>query len=197
MNISKIARTGYMLAAIAVTPMISMGAGMRSCTSAPVTEASYSWNFPREASSILKEIRADALQAESHADQLRSYYLNQDLDWQVHSAELMRLKAEVNDIGARLCRLETIRSAASPWEQQATDRTAVLAREMANNTEQAINYMNSNHLNLWTPTYEQYVTNLYHESSRLSRTIGNFEKLAKVSREEKELHTALGTKAGS
>jgi len=197
MDMDKIDRTGCLLAAIAVTPVFSMGASMRSCASAPVTKEYYSWNFPREASSILKEVRGDALQAESHADQLRSYDLNQDLDWQAHSAQLTQLKAEVNDIGAKLCRLETIRSAASPWEQQATDRTAVLAREMANNTEQAINYMNSNHLNLWSPTYEQYATNLYHESSRLSQTIGNFEKLAKLNREERDLHTALGTKAGS
>jgi hypothetical protein len=197
MKINKIARTGFLLAAIAVTPVISMGAAMRPCTSAPVTKESYTWDFQDEASTMLKDIRADALRAESHADQLRGYDLNLNLDWQAHSAQLMRLKAEVNDIGARLCRLETIRSAASPWEQQATDRTAVLAREMAGNTEQAINYLNSNHLYLWNPTYGQYATNLYNESKKLSRTIGDFERLARISHQQRDLQTELGTKAGA
>lgn len=194
MNISKIARTGYLLAAIAVTPVMSMGMEPRTCKPGQPTEESYTWNFPKEASRTLKDIRADAAKVENHADRLRNFSMNTSLSWQSHGSELRSIKAEVNQIGAKLCRLETIRTAALPWQRQAIDRTAVLAREMANNTDLAIKYLNTNQEHLWSPTYRQYATNLYNESSRLSQSIGSFEKLAKLRREEKDLRTALGTK---
>lgn len=197
MNISKISRTDCLLAAIVVSPVMSMGVEQRACTPGQPTEESYTWNFSREASGILKEIRADATKAENQADQLHSFSTRTSLDWQSHASELRSIKAEVNDMGARLCRLETIRTAVLPWQRKAIDRTAVLTREMANNTTQAIKYLDNSQGHFSSPAYRQYATNLYNESGRLSQTIGNFEKLAKLRQQEHDLRGALGTKASA
>ena len=197
MNISKIAKTGYLLAAIAVTPVMSIGMERGTCKPGQPTEQSYTWNFPREASGILNDVRAGATQVEDHADQLRSLSMNTSLNWQGQGDELISIKGKVNDMGAKLCRLEEIRAAVLPWQRKAIDQTAVLIQEMANNTKQAIQYLNKNEEHLWSSTSRPYATNLYNESRRLSQTIGNFEKLAKLRQEEKALHTALGTKSSA
>ena len=197
MNVSNIVTIGYLLAAIAVTPVISMGSEHRPCKSEEPTAESYTWNFPKEASAVLEEIRADVSKLENQADRLRGFSTNPVIDWQTHASELSSIKAEINDMGAKLCRLEIIRPAVLPWQQQAIDRTAVVVREMANNTEQAISYLNDNQEHLWSPTYRQYATNLYNEGERLSQSIGDFEKLAKLHQQEKDVQTELDMPAGS
>ena len=187
MNVNKIARPGYLVAAIAVTPVMSMGAEHRPCTPGQPTEESYTWNFPKEASGILKDVRTDVSKVENQADRLRGFSMNTGIGWQSHASELSSIKAEINDLGAKLCRLEIIRTAVLPWQQQEIDRTAVLARGLANNTEQAIKYLNNNREHLWSPTYRLYADNLYNESGRLSQSIGNMEKLAKLHREERDV----------
>ena len=62
-------------AAAAFSPA-ALAASASLCPSGPPTAASYTWNFPKEASGLLNQIKADALQVRTLADNLRS------LDWE-------------------------------------------------------------------------------------------------------------------
>jgi hypothetical protein len=196
MNVRKLARSGYLLTAIALTPMASMGTSMRTSAPEQAARGSHTRDVSREASLTLAGIRADALQAEDHAGQLLAFARNTSVDWQTHGGELEQIREEVNDIGAKLSRLEGMRSAVLPWQREAIERTEVAVREMADNTRQAIGYLKANQGRLWNPVYEHCAANLYNESSSLSRTIGDFEKMARLRREERDLETELGTNAG-
>jgi hypothetical protein len=46
-------------------------------------------------------------------------------------------------MGAKLCRLETIRMAVAPWQQAEIDRIATRGGLMADNTEDAIHFLNA------------------------------------------------------
>ena len=157
-------------AAIAAVPTIMWAAAPKECVATNPTPRSYTWNFDREASGLLKGIRSDAVTARTRADKLMSFERN-PMDWQIHADQLTALKREVDDMGARLCRLETIHRVITPAEERQVKRVAPLIQYMADNTDDALNYLNAHRLYLWAPSYHEYATNLYHEAGELQHVI--------------------------
>jgi hypothetical protein len=186
---------GLSAVVVLLAPNLALGAPA-ACAAGVPTAASYNWDFPREASSLLREIRADAEQVQDQAELLRRYSLETSRTWESHADTLMAIRDKVNEMGSKLCRLETIRASALPWQREAIDRAAVMVREMAANTKQAIDFLNQNQDRFFDPEYRQYAANLDQESTRLSQTIGEFEQLAKVRQRERRLDKELGYQAG-
>ncbi len=184
---------GYLLVGVLAAPGLTMAAVSKPCPAPEPTRESYTRNFKEEASTLLNGIQAEADQAKSDADTLRSMALSPTVDWQAHAEQWREITKDVDDIGTKLCRLETIRSAVLPWEKTAIDKTNVFAREMADNANQAIKFLNDNHNKLWAPEYRQLTANLYDESGQLSGTINRYERLAKLRAEESQIRTELRT----
>ena len=132
-----------------------------------------------------------------HADKLQSFARDPDLDWQTHASQLEDLKYEINDMGAKLCRLETIRRVVAPWQQGEIDRIGTSVRLMADNTEDAIAFGDSKPRDLWLAPYQKYVTNLYREADALTHSIRNAVEFASTSKEYQELRQELGVRASS
>lgn len=198
MKLKQLLLSGCVSAAMAVLPAASATAAMHECVIGRPTAASYTWNFPREANSIFENIQNDAWQARYHAEQLQSFANSPDLSWQSHANELSQVKSAVNDMGDRLCRLETIRRVVAPWQQRTIDRIATTIRLMADNTQDAIVFGQSNWRMLWgSPTYQKYVDNLYSEAQNLTQSVGNAVEYAKVGPQYQELRKNIGMKASS
>lgn len=171
MDFIKWLRAGAVVGAMVFAPTAAMAARVQSCVAGPATAESYTWNFNREANRLLKDMRYDARRVNYHADKLEQFAMNPQIDWQIHADQLNLVKARVDDMGKRLCRLEEIRRVATPDQQQAIRRTAPLVRYMADNTDAAIHYLNAYQNNFWTPAYRTYVQNLTNESHTLSHRI--------------------------
>jgi len=169
---------------------------VHECVSGQPTATSYTWNFRQEANTIFGDIQSDARQVVDHAATLQSFAYG-DLSREAHAVQLMRVKAAVNDMGNKLCRLETIRRVTAPWQQKTIDQIAKTARLMADNTEDAIVFVNSHPEDLWSPTYGTYVNNLYKESRGVARTSANAEEYARTLHEYRGLRNELGLKASS
>jgi hypothetical protein len=86
--------------------------------------------------------------------------------------QLEPLRTEVNDIGAMLCRLETIRRVAAPWQQKTIDRISITLHLMANNAEDAIEFGKTHQNELWLGQYQGDINNLYNEARSLTRNAG-------------------------
>jgi hypothetical protein len=169
---------------------------VHGCAAGQPTAASYTWNFHQEANNIFAEIQSDARQAVDHAARLQSFQ-DGDLSWQTQADQLNQVKAEVNDMGQKLCRLETIRGVTEPWQQNTIDRIAATMRLMADNAQDAIVFGNAHQNQLWVPTFGAYVNNLYREAETLMRSTGNAVEHAHVLREYHDLRSGLGIKASS
>jgi hypothetical protein len=113
-------------------------------------------------------------------------------DWHLQALELDEIRTAVNDMGTRLCRLETIRRMVSPWERRAINGAAPLITEIANDAESAITYLNHNRTYLFNPHYTQYAADLYQRSDKLATSVGELEKFGKIQREEMHLEKSLG-----
>lgn len=168
-----------------------------SCTAGTPTAASATWNFQAEANDLFQTVSADARAAENHAGKLQSLGHEEPVSWQGSAYYWQALRSEVNDMGARLCRLEAIRGVLAPWQQTAVDKIAASVRLMANNTEQAILFGNDNQHQLWRPQYQTYVNNLYNEATALTRATGDAVQYAHVLKKSQTLQQDLGVHAGS
>ncbi len=195
MKLNQFVKSGYLIAAMVALPALA-AAAPKECVAGKPTAQSYTWNFDREASRLLSRLEQDSLNARMHAATLQTFDENQQVHWQTHASELMSIKRDINDMGSKLCRLETIRRVVEPWQQQAIDRVAPQIRLMADNEGDALTFLNNNHEYLWAPTYRKYADNLYSEASQVSHSVNNYEELAKLHKENRQLQENLGTKSG-
>src|SRR5215469_14824806 len=174
-----------------------MGATVHECVPGSPTAASYTWDFKAEANSIFQDLETLARQTRDDADQFQTYSRDQAVSWEIQSDQLNILKHEVNDMGTRLCRLETIRRVLEPWQQTEVDRIAQEVQLMADNTQDAIVYLGGHEQDLWAPTYQKYANNLYKEAAALTQSLNDAVTYASVSTEYQDLRHKLGVPATS
>jgi hypothetical protein len=170
---------------------VAFAAAPCECVPGKTTAASYTWNFHREANQLVQAIQDDSVAASRHAATLDSFADSPDLSWQTHAEQLSYLKSEINDMGRKLCRLETIRSAVAPWQRTTINRIAKDVVLMANNADDAIVYVTSHQRYLWNPTYENYTSNLYNLSANLQTTADHAVEYARVRARDRELNREM------
>jgi hypothetical protein len=181
---------GCVLSAALLLPAASQSQP-HSCQAGTPTAESYTWNFRAEAQGLLDDVGYEARQTREHADQLHTL-MSTESDWEPQALELSQIRDAVNDMGRKLCRLEAIHRVASPWEQKAIDQAAPLIAEMANDTENAITFLNNDRNDLFMPAYTSLGTDLYRRSASLAKSIREFEKFGKVHQEDMHLEKSLG-----
>jgi hypothetical protein len=181
----------------AMIPAASAAVRVRQCIAGKPTAASYTWNFQKEADNIFGAIQSDAVKAQYHAEKLKSFAWDMNLSWQGHADQLWQLKTEINDMGGRVCRLETIRRVVAPWQQRTIDRIASTVRLMAVNAQNAIVFLNHNQQMLWSPTYRHYSDHLCLEASSLTQSVAHAVEYARVGAQYQQLRSDIGVKASS
>lgn len=182
---------GCVLSAALLLPAATQSQA-RSCPVGTPTAESYTWNFRAEAQGLLDDMASQARHTRDDADQLQTVMSNAESDWQIQAQELSQIRVAVNDMGQKLCRLEAIHRVASPWEQKAIDQAAPLIAEMANDTENAITFLNNHQNDLFMPAYTSLGTDLYRRSASLAKSVTEFEKFGQVHQEDLRLEKTLG-----
>lgn len=166
------------------SPVSTSTVAGNACPAGTVTAASYTWNFKSEADTTFKAIQDDAHQALDAADMLKNSDLPSDMKWPEASEQLDQIRDSVNDIGARLCRLQAIRPVVSPWQQAEITRITKAVVLMANNTEDAITFANGHQRELWRGSFRLYESNLYNLSHSLTKSIDHAVSYAKANHED-------------
>jgi predicted nucleotide-binding protein (sugar kinase/HSP70/actin superfamily) len=197
MKLKNLLVSGCVCATMAAFPAMAAISPARGCAVGQVTPASYTWNFQKETDAVFQDIQSDAQQVLTRAANLQSVAVVLDYSWYTDSGELTQLKDLINDMGHKLCRLETIRRVDTPWQQKTIDHIATTLRLMADNTTDAILFGNQNQHELWLPTYQKYVNNLYAQAHSLTQSVEQAVKYAQVQKQEQYLRKDLGIKTSS
>jgi hypothetical protein len=185
--------SGCISAALALYAVpASAASASNQCVAAEPTAASNTWDFKGEANTIFKDIQSDAQDALYHADMLQSFARDPHMTWDAHADELAYLKSEINDMGAKLCRLQTIRRVVAPWQQNEIDQIVTDTQLMANNAQDAIIFGNTHRNELWLAAYQKNVNNLEDEAAALTHSVGHAVQFAGVSKEYRELRHDVG-----
>lgn len=197
MKLKNFGITALVTAGMAVFPSLMVASTTQSCPTGEPTPGSNTWNFKKEASQLLKGLQGDAAEAESSAAALKQYALTPALSWEAHGEQLDSIKAAINDLGSKLCRLETIERMLDPWQQKAIDGVLPPARVAAANANEAIAFLNSHMADFWLPDYKKYVDTIYTETRKIANSVHEYQVYAKIHRKDVNLRENLGLSAGS
>ena len=163
-------------AAVSSGSLLASERGLPVCSCASETA---DWNFPSEASQLLKEIRSAAHQLTSNAENLKSFGPG-GVSWQRHADELMQIREQVNAVGERIQRLQAIRHVIAPWQREAVDSLTPMAVTLASRTEAAIGHLNDNRTYLWSETYQDHLKTLASRAGQMKTSVGLHLELAET-----------------
>jgi hypothetical protein len=160
--------SGCVAAGIAALP--GAAAGLRECAGSSATTVS-SADSNQQTGVILQQVQADVDRIADEATSLQSYPYDSSLVWESHGQEASRLREAVNNMADNLCQLQAVRQSVTPAQQQAIDTIAANEPLIANNTEDAIAFLNTQPNNLWIPAYQKSMTNLYNEAQAVNHAV--------------------------
>lgn len=187
----------FMLAVAVGSPAFA-ASSQSLCPVGPPTPASYTWNFPGEASSLLAQIKADAVQVSHDADNLQALDRQASLNfWQYDAAILQPERDRINAMDRLLCRLETIRRLSSPAEQKAIDRLAPSVLELSESAREAIHYVNEHQDALMFQPYTMQAGVMYDEANRVVSAVNAYERYAAEQPEAQVVPQHATTVSGS
>ena len=142
---------------------------------------------------LLEDIEAQAADLQRDSDELESFTHSQ-VSWESHATELEAIKEHINKIGQTIQKLQSMRSSASPWQQEAVDRIIPVAQKLASNTTAAIERLNRNRTHLQDPQYQEYLKSNAEAAKELSSIVKDFVDYGKtrnaLERLEKRLEVA-------
>jgi hypothetical protein len=169
MTLNHYLRTVPLITAIVLAPAFAFANVEYCAAQAPVQPGDYS----KEASGLLDDMHADAYQIAHHASILQGYATDPDVDWEMHADQLYSMKNEVDNMGKQLCRLESMQSVLPRDEQhpKTIQRIAPLVQLLADNTTDAIHYVNAHQGDFWAPVYQKYASNMNYEANSIAHEI--------------------------
>jgi chromosome segregation ATPase len=173
---SRILLFGFIWLASAALPT---GLHAQSATDNPSVTAQLEATKP-----IIAKIKKDAAE-------LQSFSSARGPSWQSHAAVLTRIKEDVNKLQENMRGLQSHRTAASTWQQDAIDRVTSLANDLATNMNKAMDHLNKNKTRPTTSPYPEYLkanTQIVNAlSEEIDGTIDYGENKAKMDALEKTL----------
>ena len=181
MTFLKVRNSAFLLASLLLVPGLK-ATTVGDCTPAKPAAEMYKGNSEREATHLIKKIEGQSMVVKDDVDVLRAMTRTGDLDsWKAHAIKLAEVRSNVNKMGTELCRLQAIRSSVLPWQQQAINQFQPAVIELADYTEQAIDFTHGEDMaNFSAPAYTNDLTIMYQESARIDRTAGDLVENAKV-----------------
>lgn len=117
----------------------------------------------------LDAVKPLVVRIKKDATTMQSFSLATGPSWTSHAAVLTRMKDDVNKLQESTRGLQSHRTVASAWQQDAIDRITALANDLANNMNAAIDHLNKNKTRPTTAPYPEYLK----ENTRLATALGD------------------------
>jgi hypothetical protein len=143
-----------------------------------------------EVSAWLAAIEARAIILSVDASTLESY-TRRGGSWESHSAVVERMREHLSELGREFAKLPEVQAQASPWQRAAINRIRPLLRELSENTEKAIEYIDDDPGRLLLDEYRDYIEANADLSVELPAIISDFLKYGDTSRRLKSLASTL------
>ena len=118
---------------------------------------------PEQIVTLLRQVEVELAngkttpQIKIDAMKMQSYAQNTGLSWQTHSTALEKIKADVNALQQNMRGLQSHRTMASPWQQEAIDRITGFANDLATNMNASIDRLNKSKSRPTAPPYPDYL----------------------------------------
>src|SRR6201981_3476688 len=138
-------RIVFSAAFLVVSAVLPAGAHAQGTSDNPSVTAQLNAAKP-----IIAKIKKDAAE-------LQSFSAASGPGWESHAAVLNRIKEDVNKLQENMRGLQSHRTTASAWQQDAIDRVTSLANDLARNMNSAMDHLNKNKTRPTSSPYPEYL----------------------------------------
>jgi hypothetical protein len=126
-----------------------------------------------QVSRLLSEAKTAAYQLREDAAAMETY-TRTDVSWEAHADAINQIKEHIGALARVTAKLQSVKSAASPWQKTAIDRINPYLDELGGYTSAAIEHINGNHSAHTMLEYKDYLEANADYASDLAAMIGNF-----------------------
>jgi hypothetical protein len=147
----------------------------------PDSEQVSAWLAAVEAQAIILSVDAFTLEA----------YTRSGAAWESHSAAVNRMGEHLSELGRQFAKLPEVQAQASPWQRAAINRIRPLLKELAENSEKVIQYINDDPKRLSLDQYRDYIEANADLSVKLPAIISDFLKYGDTRQRLKSLASTL------
>jgi hypothetical protein len=134
---------------------------------------------------LMKNLAFAANDAADQASELDAAAYSSSVSWEVHAQRLQALKDDVNEMGRILTRLDDRRASLSAPDRDSLDHAGTILKDMATNSQAAIQFLNADQQNFWQSSYRKNVSNLSNESTQLASSLDHAIALDKARMKDK------------
>lgn len=173
------------LLAGAVMPQV-LAAKQANNESAAVRGARYS----------LQDIQANIVQAERETETIGQPAMMERMSWQVQQQYLTRMKDNLNQIGAKVKRLEAEQDSLALWEREALAEIVPTLHDAATNVDLAIRELNENQISPWHSHVAKYAAKAGEDEQKAMKTLHAYFKMDNAARAEKKSREELQSVSG-
>jgi hypothetical protein len=111
---------------------------------------------------LVAKIKKDAVE-------MQSFSAASGPSWETHAKSLDRIKGDVNKLQENMRGLQSHRTTASAWQQDAIDRVTALANDLATNMNSAIDHLNKSKSRPTAAPYADYLK----ANTRIANDLGD------------------------
>ena len=129
---------------------------------------------PESISKLLAKAKAQAYAISVDATVLQSYTRQTNLDWRTHAKQITRMKNHINAAAQTVAALDEAKGRAVPWQLAAINRILPYMREIADDTTNAIEFLNKNQAQLNNQDYKEYLKQNSDMSRELATLVAQF-----------------------
>jgi hypothetical protein len=127
----------------------------------------------KEISTLLSEAKSESSELREDAERMETFTRSK-LSWESFATKINEIKHHVNKTGELLAKLNQVRETGSSWQQQAVDHITPALKELAENTESTIEYLNENRKLVHSKELEDYCVVNYELAKELTALVGDF-----------------------
>jgi hypothetical protein len=175
MKLKSLTARSFLMAALVALPVATFAA------STPVA----SDRDDSQSLELMKNLAFTANDAADQASELDAAAYSSSVTWEVHAQRLQALKDDVNEMGRILTRLDDRRASLSAPDRDSLDRAGTILKDMATNSQAAIQFLNADQQNFWQSSYRKNVSNLSNESTQLASSLDHAIALDKARMKDK------------
>ncbi len=125
-------------------------------------------------SRLLGQAKTQSYGISVDATTLESFTRQPNLNWTSHATEVARMKDDINAAAKTVAALNDAKSGAAAWQVTAIDRIIPYLKEIADDTNAAIEYLNKNQTRLKAAEYKDYIEANSDTSQELATLIAHF-----------------------
>ena len=174
MEASSLRKAILIVFSVLLGPAALLGVSPPRGSSSAATSASSNWNFPKEAQRLLNNLKVDSSQVRDIASTLQGY--NDEIfliDWRTEGELLRNVRQEVNQMDTIERRLRVIARVADPGQRAVIRRVVPQIILLTDETNSAIDFLNSHPDQLWLPKYAAYADEMYNSTGMIDHYLRN------------------------